>query len=68
MENTSYDSEMFSKLAFYAPDNDAWRIFLNVGALDLDPLVCLCLEDAVDGGVLKQRYSRASEPFTESGE
>ncbi|MDR1303531.1 MAG: hypothetical protein LBJ81_02835 [Puniceicoccales bacterium] len=67
MENTSYGSEKFSKLAFYAPDNEARKIFIDVGALDVDATVCLRREDVADGGVLKQRYALASEPFVESG-
>ncbi|MDR0590797.1 MAG: hypothetical protein LBG09_03035 [Puniceicoccales bacterium] len=68
VENTSYGSERFSKLAFYAPDNDARKIFIDVNELGVDATVCLRLEDVADGGVLKQRYTLASEPFAEASE
>jgi hypothetical protein len=66
MENTAYNSENFSKLAFYDPANGDRKIIVDVGDLAVDATVCLRQEDVADSGVLKKRYTLSSEPFAEN--
>jgi hypothetical protein len=63
LENTSYGSEKFSKLAFSDPAHSDRKIFIDVAALAVDATVCLRQEDVADSGVLKRRYTLSSEPF-----
>jgi hypothetical protein len=52
-----------SKLSFCDQANSDRKIFIDTSELDVDATVRLRQEDVSDSGMLKKRYSLASEPF-----
>ncbi|MDR1591071.1 MAG: hypothetical protein LBR92_03705 [Puniceicoccales bacterium] len=63
VENTSYGPGKMGRLSFSDPINTERKISIDIGELDVDATVCLRQEDVSDSGVLKKRYTLASEPF-----
>ncbi|MDR3317754.1 MAG: hypothetical protein LBS71_03040 [Puniceicoccales bacterium] len=63
VENTSYGSGKLSKLSFCNPINTDRKIYIDTSELDSDVTVCLRQEDVSDSGMLRKRYTLASEPF-----
>ncbi|MDR2806586.1 MAG: hypothetical protein LBB11_00290 [Puniceicoccales bacterium] len=64
LENTAYGPGKLGKLSFGDPNSENRKILIDIGDLAVEEAtVCLRLEDVSDSGVLKKRYSLASEPF-----
>lgn len=64
VENSSYGPGRYSKLTFYDPNNEGRKISIDTSALEKAYTVQFREEDVSDSGVLKKRYSLASEPFS----
>jgi hypothetical protein len=63
VENTSTGDCKYNMLKFVDPDNANYAIKIDVGDLTQPLNVLLREEDVCESGVLKKRFSLASEPF-----
>lgn len=63
LENSVTGPGMFKKMTFGDPDYQSRKVYIDTGEIQRDVTVKFREEYVSDSGVLKKRYSLASEPF-----
>ena len=66
LENTSSGGGKYGMIKFVDPDNPEISVKIDTSDIDRSLTVMFREEDVCESGVLKKRYSLASEPFVES--